>query len=90
MYSPVTTNKFDKDLKRAKRRGKNLSKIRNIMELLIADQPLPAKNNDHLLIGDYVQRRECHIEPDWLLIYKINQGEAEIIFERTGTHSDLF
>lgn len=90
MYTPVTTTKFAKDLKRAKRRGKNLAKLKSIMERLVAEQPLLENNYDHPLIGNYAQRRECHIEPDWLLIYKINLDGKEIIFERTGTHSDLF
>jgi mRNA interferase YafQ len=90
MYSVFTTGKFDKDLKRAKRRNKDLSKIREIMEHLAAAKPLPARHRDHVLIGNYVGRRECHIEPDWLLIYKIDDEEKEITFERTGSHSDLF
>jgi mRNA interferase YafQ len=58
------------------------------METPIAEVPLPDRQRDHLLIGDYVGRRECHVEPDWLLIYKLER--EDIIFERTGTHADLF
>ena len=90
MYTIFTTNKFDKDLKRASKRGKDLSKIEDIMTMLANGQALSEKNKDHALIGNYINRRECHIEPDWLLIYKLDEEEMEIIFERTGTHSDLF
>lgn len=90
MYQPITTNRFDKDLKRASKRGKNLSKIKAVMKSLAAGEPLAPKHRDHPLIGNYAHRRECHVEPDWLLIYKIDEDNSAIIFERTGTHSDLF
>lgn len=90
MYSVITTNKFDKELKRAKKRGKDLSKIRTIMHILATGETLPMKNRDHALIGNYAERRECHIEPDWLLIYKLDEDNATIVFERTGSHADLF
>jgi len=90
MYTPVTTNKFDRDLRRISRRNKKLSKIKSVMTLLAAGNPLAPNNKDHVLIGNYNGRRECHIEPDWLLIYKIDEENKEIIFERTGSHSDLF
>ena len=90
MYTIFTTNKFDKELKKAAKRGKDLSKIEEIMTMLADGQALPEKNKDHILIGNYADRRECHIEPDWLLIYKLDEEAAEITFERTGTHSDLF
>lgn len=88
MLGSVTTTRFEKDVKLARKRGKDLSKIRVIMQLLLEKKTLPPKHCDHWLTGNYANRRECHIEPDWLLIYK--PGEKEIIFERTGTHSDLF
>ena len=88
MLNAVTTNRFDKDVKLALKRGKDLSKIRAIMQLLLEAKKLPSKYSDHWLTGNYINRRECHIEPDWLLIYK--PGEKEIVFERTGSHSDLF
>jgi mRNA interferase YafQ len=90
MYRPLTTNRFDKDLKRAAKRGKDLTKIRSIMLSLAAGEVLEDKCKDHTLIGNYSKRRECHIEPDWLLIYKLDADEMVIIFERTGSHSDLF
>ncbi len=85
---PKTTGRFNKDVKLMKRRGKGLHKLRGIMEKLIEQQPLAPKNRDHPLVGNYVDRRECHIESDWLLIYKLE--EDWILFERTGTHADLF
>jgi mRNA interferase YafQ len=82
------TNIFEKDVKLAIRRGKNIGLLKHIINELANENPLPQKNKDHLLVGKYKGRRECHIEPDWLLIYKIEN--SRIIFERTGTHSDLF
>lgn len=71
-----------------KKRHKQINKIKVVMTALIEGKPLGARYKDHALIGNYAGRRECHIEPDWLLIYKLE--DDEIIFERTGTHSDLF
>ena len=88
MRHPTYTNRFKKDLKRVKKRRKQMDKIKVVMRTLIEEKPLEARYKDHILIGNYKARRECHIEPDWLLIYKL-EGD-EIIFERTGTHSDLF
>lgn len=88
IFKSTYTNQFEKDLKLCKKRNKDLQKLKNIMGLLIDGDPLPAKQKDHKLIGNFKARRECHIEPDWLLIYKIE--DDIIIFERTGSHSDLF
>jgi mRNA interferase YafQ len=88
MLNAVTTTRFDKDVKLARKRGKDISKMRDIMMLLLEEKKLPAKLADHWLTGNYSNRKECHIEPDWLLIYK--PEKKEIIFERTGSHSDLF
>ena len=90
MLSPVTTNRFEKDLRLACKRQKDLAKLQGLMTLLAEEQPLPPRNRDHALVGNYRGRRECHVEPDWLLIYKIDRDRQEIIFERTGTHADLF
>ena len=70
------------------KRGKSAKKVKVIMRDLIGEIPLDARYRDHRLIGYYKGRRECHVEADWLLIYKTT--EEEMIFERTGTHSDLF
>ena len=88
MRRPFYTKRFEKDQKRSRRRGKDIEKIKTILRHLIEGRPLDARQYDHPLVGNYAGRRECHIEADWLLIYKL-QGE-EITFERTGTHSDLF
>ena len=69
-------------------RGKSKKKIREVLKKLINEEQLDARYKDHKLLGNFKDRRECHIEPDWLLIYK--KSSDEIIFERTGTHSDLF
>lgn len=88
MLTPVYTRQFDKDVKRLKKRAKNLEKLKIIIRSLVEEEPVDPINRDHKLIGNWKGRRECHIESDWLLIYKIK--ENQIIFERTGTHSDLF
>jgi mRNA interferase YafQ len=88
VFKAVTTKRFEKDVKLARKRKKDLSKLRHTMELLLKGKKLPHKYFDHWLTGNYNDRRECHIEPDWLLIYKPEL--KEIIFERTGTQSDLF
>lgn len=88
MRTPSYTKQFERDLRRMRRRSKEVDKLKLIMTWLIEEQPLEARYRDHLLSGNWRGRRECHVEPDWLLIYKLQ--EDEIIFERTGTHSDLF
>lgn len=81
---------FKKDYKRVVRRGYNIRLMENIIDLLVRGEPLPPKHKDHALTGDYRGCRECHITPDWLLVYQINDEELILIFTRTGTHSDLF
>ena len=88
MLKPSFTKQFEKDWSRLKKRGTSKKKLKTVLSILINEEQLPQKNRDHKLVGNYKDRRECHIEPDWLLIYKII--EEDIIFERTGSHSDLF
>lgn len=88
MLTPVYARQFERDIERMRKRGKNLEKIKLILRSLIEEKSLDAIHRDHKLIGNWQGRRECHIESDWLLIYKIESDR--IIFERTGTHSDLF
>jgi mRNA interferase YafQ len=88
VHTPVYTTQFAKDVKRAQRRGKSLDKFKSIARTLLSGQAIDAIHRDHRLMGNYVGRRECHIESDWLLIYKVE--ESRIIFERMGTHADLF
>ena len=82
------TRQFKKDVKRMRKRGKDLEKIKAVIDLLVDGEPLPPKHRDHKLEGNWIGRRDCHIEPDWILIYKLS--EDELLLERTGTHSDLF
>ena len=79
-----------KDLKLAKKRGCDLSKLDKVIDLLCTYQALPAKYLDHPLAGNYKGYRECHLEPDWLLIYKIENETLTLVLFRTGSHSDLF
>ena len=88
MYRPVYTHQFAKDVKRAERRGKNLEKFKIIAHTLLAGQRLDPIHRDHKLIGTYLGRRACHIESDWILIDKVENDQ--LIFERMGTHSDIF
>ena len=84
------TNQFKKDVRRAERRGKGLAKLRAALDLLIEGEPLPPDYRDHPLRGNFAGSRDCHLEPDWLLIYTLTEGGTHVRFERTGTHSDLF
>jgi len=83
MLIPSYTKQFAKDFKKMQKRGKSTEKIKKIIRKLVNEEPLAASYKEHKLIGNFKGRRECHIEPDWLLIYKI--VEPEIIFERTGS-----
>lgn len=89
-YTIKPTAKFQKDLKKAFIRGYDISLLTEVIKKLASGEPLPQKNKDHALIGNYAGCRECHITPDWLLIYEINNGELILYLTRTGTHSDLF
>ena len=88
MLELITTTRFERDVKRMKQRKKDLQKLKPVIEFLLNSKPLPEKYQDHWLTGNYNNRRECHLEPDWLLIYE--PRKKEIVFERTGSHSDLF
>jgi len=88
MRTPSYTTQFERDLRLQQRRGKDIEKLKQILTTLINEEPLAEHYRDHPLKGNFKNRRECHIEPDWLLIYKLN--DTEIIFERTGRHADLF
>lgn len=81
---------FKKDYKRIVKRGYNISLLEEVVGQLANKIPLPKKYEDHGLSGNYVGFRECHITPDWLLIYKIDDNELILCLTRTGSHSDLF
>ena len=90
MYRIVATGKFKKDLKAVMKRGYNMKLMDEVVTKLSNGEKLPEKNKDHALVGNYVGKRECHITPDWLLIYEIDNGELILYLTRTGSHSDLF
>jgi mRNA interferase YafQ len=88
MLNPVYTNAFKKDAKLAKKRNLDTAVLKLVMTALIEQKPLAAKYRNHKLTGNWKDHWECHVAPDWLLIYKL-VGE-DVIFERTGSHADLF
>lgn len=89
-YDIFYTSKFKKDIKLLERRGYDLSKIKSIIEKLANGIVLPERYQDHALKGESDNRRECHILPDWLLIYRINKVDSKLVLIRSGSHSDLF
>ena len=89
-YRIVQTGKFKKDLKAVIKRGYNIALLEVVVDIVASGQELPVKYKDHALIGNYKGCRECHITPDWLLIYEIDGDELILYLTRTGTHSDLF
>ena len=84
------TSQFKKDVKLATRRGKDLEKLKAVIELLINRGELPVRYQDHPLRGNFAGSRDCHVEPDWILIYTLTERDTHVRFERTGTHADLF
>ena len=88
MKTLVVTAQFKRDLRLCNRRHYDIVKLQKVLDLLMAGQALPAQFRDHPLVGNWLPKRECHIAPDWLLIYETN--ETEVRLARTGTHSDLF
>ncbi len=83
-YEIVPSNQFRKDLKLAAKRGYNLDKIKDVISRLASGETLDAKHRDHLLTGNYGGYRKCHIEPDWLLVYRIDGGKLLLFLTRTG------
>lgn len=90
MYAIKPTQQFKRDIKKLKKRGYNIALASEIINILAAGIELPKKNEDHELKGKYKNCRECHITPDWLLIYRKNNKNLFLYLTRTGTHSDLF
>ncbi|QEA40539.1 type II toxin-antitoxin system YafQ family toxin [Pistricoccus aurantiacus] len=88
MLVPVRSSQFKRDVKRVKKRNKDMTKLRRLLGLLIEQKPLPETYLDHPLRGNWKSYRDAHIEPDWLLIYRIEGNESQLA--RTGTHADLF
>lgn len=89
MLTLAATSKFRKDYKLAKKRGLPMAELEYVLDTLLAERPLEAKYRDHALTGNYLGFRECHIHPDWLLIYTIDHGKLILTASRTGTHADL-
>lgn len=89
-YELSVTGRFKKDLKTVIKRGYNVSSLNDVIDVLIYGEPLADKYNDHRLIGNWANFRECHITPDWLLIYRIDGDMLVLTLTRTGTHADLF
>ena len=90
IYTIKPSGQFKKDLKILQKRGYNLDLLTKIIQLLAPGEALPPKNRDHALSGNFAGCRECHIAPDWLLIYEISDNDLFLYLTRTGTHSDLF
>ena len=90
MLDIILSNRFRRDLKAIKKRGLDLELLNAVVDTLAARQPLEEKHRDYALTGDYSGFRECHILPDWLLIYRVDDEELFLLLSRTGTHSDLF
>jgi len=89
-YKIERTSRFKKDYKLIKKRGYDIGLLEDVVKILAKGEPLPEKYLDHSLKGDYKDCRECHITPDWLLIYEVVENTLKLYLTRTGTHSDLF
>ena len=90
MLMPFYYGSFKKDRKLMAKQNKDMDKLSEVMNLLINEQPLPQKHENHPLHGDYIGWWECHVRPDWLLIYRVDKTNNNIVFYRTGSHSDLY
>ena len=86
----VPTSQFKRDYKRARKRGLDMGELQEVLDKLCAEESLEERYRDHALMGRYRGFRECHIRPDWLLVYAVDQDRLILIASRTGTHSDLF
>ena len=89
MRSPSYVRQFERDAKLAKKRGKDMEKLATLVDMLTRNETLPSRYRDHALSGNYAGRRDCHLEPDWLVIYRLI-GDDEVRLERMGSHADLF
>lgn len=84
------TVKFTKQFKKAEKQNRNLNILKEVVKMLADGEKLPPAYSDHALVGNYQGKRECHLLPDWLLIYEIDNNELILCLVRTGSHSDLF
>jgi len=90
MLESVYTKIFRKQYKLIKRRGMDISKLREVIDMIAAEQPLPPERENHPLHGKWKDSLECHIQGDWVLVYEIDKAARKVVFQRTGSHSDLF
>lgn len=90
MLDLVATTQFRKDLKKLRKRGADIRKLDTVLQTLCAEKMLDKKHRDHALVGNYIGFRECHIAPDWLLVYAVDKGKLILTASRTGSHADLF
>jgi len=90
MLTLHTTNQFRKDEKLARKRGLNVALLKSVIQTLLEEKSLAQKHKDHPLVENYIGFRECHILPNWLLIYAVDKGRLILTTSRTGTHTDLF
>jgi mRNA interferase YafQ len=90
MLKPKTGKKFRRDLEKAKKQRKDIEELGRVMGVLCSERPLDPEHKDHPLKGNWIGRRECHVTPDWLLVYHVIVREKVIYFERLGSHSELF
>jgi len=90
MLEPLYTKPFRKEFKLMKRRGRNLDKLTELMDMIINEQPLPPERENHPLHGKWEGSFDCHVQGDWVLIYIINPRKRTVTFQHTGSHSDLF
>jgi len=89
MLEPIYTTRFRKQFKLLQRRGKEMQKLREVMEMIINEEPLPPNHCNHPLHGEWEGAFDCHIQGDWILIYEPDHKAHTVAFHRTGTHSDL-
>ena len=89
-YTVIPTSQFRKDFRRALKRKLDVKLLEDVIAALAMGEALPEKNKDHALFGDWAGHRECHVQPDWLLVYRIEDNILVLTLSRTGTHSDLF
>jgi mRNA interferase YafQ len=90
MLTLKTTTRFRKDYKLAKKRGRDMSLLEAVIDTLLAEKPLAPKHRDHALVGNYAGFRECHISPDWLLLYLVDNDSLVLTAARTGSHANVF
>jgi mRNA interferase YafQ len=90
MLKPTFIKPFRKQLNLMEKRRMNISKLREVMDMIINEKPLPPERHNHPLHGNWEGSFECHIQGDWVLIYKLNPEASTVTFQRTGSHSDLF